>query len=65
MERVAYGLTQHNCETAGRTIFLPIGVENYNSRVIVGAKCFICGKAEFEKQIDRTVAPTKGFYMTV
>lgn len=60
------GLVQHNCATLGRSILIPIHMDRYNSRMITQAKCVVCNKDEFEqKAVDQTVAPSKGFYMTV
>lgn len=60
------GLVQHNCESIGRTILIHVTMERYNSRMIAQAKCLVCNKDEFaEKSVDKSVAPSKGFYMTV
>jgi len=60
------GFVEHNCTTLNRKILIPIQMERYNSRFITQAKCVICSKDEFEqRQVDQTVAPSKGFYMTV
>ena len=59
------GFVQHNCSTLNRTILVPINMDRYNSKLITQAKCVVCGKDEFERQVDQTVAPSKGFYMTV
>lgn len=65
MAQAMHGLASHACEAIGQTIYVPIGIENYNSRVIVSAGCDICGAKVLEKQVDKKVAPSKGFYMTV
>lgn len=59
------GFVQHNCESLGRQILIPIHMERYNSSLVTNAKCVVCTKDEFERKVDQTVAPTKGFYMTV
>ena len=64
-ERSLSSLVQHTCEILGRPIFVPLSAENYNSRVIIAAKCLVCGKTELEKIVDKTFAPTKGSYITV
>jgi hypothetical protein len=66
MNKWSFGLTQHACEAlGGRTILIPLALEKYNSKVIAQALCQVCNKNEFETAIDKTVAPSKGFYMTV
>lgn len=65
MERFSYGLTQHTCEALGRAIFLPLGLEKYNSKVVATARCQICGKLEFEVSVDKSYAPARASYMTV
>lgn len=65
MEKFAYGFAEHACAIVGRPIMIPIALEKYNSRVIVFAACQVCGKKEFEKDVDKAAAPSKGFYMTV
>jgi hypothetical protein len=64
MERLMYGLAQHKCEALGQAIVIPIGMEKYSSKVIVSAKCQICGKMEFEKTVDKSFLPTKAAYIT-
>jgi hypothetical protein len=60
------GFVNHNCEPLGRSILIPIKVENYNSKLVAEAKCLVCNRNEFEaKLVDKSVAPSKGFYMTV
>lgn len=63
MERLSYGMTQHECPALSRTILVPLGVEKYSSKVIVSARCQICNAVVLEKTLDRSNAPTKGSYI--
>ncbi len=65
MDRYSYGLIQHNCTAINRPLLIPVGVEKYNSKVVVSARCQVCGKFEMEQSVDKAVPPAKGNYITV